>query len=151
MAAEVERLQRDLDCVNASIDNKVEKLEDAGLNVYELSERLNKAIDKIAALQRDINDLDRRQEGNTGHVLECAKCSATRSAAVVSNKLRDASNRLNFVSGTSSTSPPEIRKTSDDARFNARLQKVQHRTHSSVYDRSPDCRTLKMLAMPLRT
>jgi chromosome segregation ATPase len=76
LLAEITRLQRELDRANESIDDKLDKLEDAGLGVVGLTKRLEDARAKIVALEEEIARLSRKEQRRT-HRLErirCQKC-----------------------------------------------------------------------------
>ncbi|KAJ6619906.1 hypothetical protein B0H10DRAFT_2024000 [Mycena sp. CBHHK59/15] len=73
LLAEITRLQRELDRANESIDDKLDKLEDAGLGVVGLTKRLEDARAKIVALEEEIARLSRKEERRI-HRLERARC-----------------------------------------------------------------------------
>lgn len=73
LIAEISRLQRELDRANQSIDDKLDKLEDAGLGVVGLTRRLEDARSKISRLEDEIARLSRREERRL-HRLERARC-----------------------------------------------------------------------------
>ncbi|TFK53458.1 hypothetical protein OE88DRAFT_1676650 [Heliocybe sulcata] len=74
LIAEISRLQSELDRANDSIDEKLEKLEDAGLGVVEVTEKLEDARSKILVLEDDIRRLSRRDERRLRR-LQRAKCT----------------------------------------------------------------------------
>ncbi|KAF8645080.1 hypothetical protein AX16_008138 [Volvariella volvacea WC 439] len=76
LLAEIVRLQRELDKANDSIDDKLDKLEDAGQGVIELTQKLEDAKAKIARLEQEIARLSRKEERRTRRVqrLRCQKC-----------------------------------------------------------------------------
>ncbi|KAJ7117849.1 hypothetical protein C8R44DRAFT_832392 [Mycena epipterygia] len=73
LLAEITRLQRELDRANESIDDKLDKLEDAGLGVVGLTKRLEDARARIVALEEEIARLSRKEERRV-HRLERARC-----------------------------------------------------------------------------
>ncbi|KAF9466148.1 hypothetical protein BDZ94DRAFT_1341734 [Collybia nuda] len=73
LIAEINRLQRELDLANDSIDDKLDKLEDAGLGVVGLTQKLEDARAKISALEDEIARLSRKEERRL-HRLERARC-----------------------------------------------------------------------------
>ncbi|CAK5267761.1 unnamed protein product [Mycena citricolor] len=73
LVAEISRLQRELDLANQSIDDKLDKLEDAGLGVVELTQRLGDARAKISLLEEEIARLSRKEQ-RRNHRLERARC-----------------------------------------------------------------------------
>ncbi|KAF8238118.1 hypothetical protein L208DRAFT_1243498 [Tricholoma matsutake] len=74
--AEITRLQRELDRANESIDDKLDKLEDAGLGVVGLTKKLEDARSKISALEDEIARLSRREERRLCRLerTRCQKC-----------------------------------------------------------------------------
>lgn len=74
--AEIARLQRELDRANESIDDKIDKLEDAGLGVVELTQKLEDARARITTLQNEIARLSRRDDRRTRRLerVRCRKC-----------------------------------------------------------------------------
>lgn len=73
LVAEISRLQRDLDRANESIDDKLDKLEDAGLGVVGLTKKLEDARSRINSLEEEIARLSRKEERRL-HRLERARC-----------------------------------------------------------------------------
>ncbi|KAJ7491999.1 hypothetical protein FB451DRAFT_1360785 [Mycena latifolia] len=73
LLAEITRLQRELDRANESIDDKLDKLEDAGLGVVGLTKRLEDARARIVNLEEEIARLSRKEERRV-HRLERARC-----------------------------------------------------------------------------
>jgi predicted nucleic acid-binding Zn-ribbon protein len=73
LIAEINRLQRELDRANESIDDKLDKLEDAGLGVVGLTKKLEDARSKIVALEDEIARLSRREDRRIRR-LERARC-----------------------------------------------------------------------------
>lgn len=74
--AEIERLQQELDRANESIDEKLDRLEDAGLGVVNLTNQLEDAKGKVIVLENDIARLSRREERRLRRLdkLRCQKC-----------------------------------------------------------------------------
>jgi DNA repair exonuclease SbcCD ATPase subunit len=70
---EIQRLERELGRANESIDEKLDRLENAGFGNVELETRLNDERAKIAALEEDIARLDRREERRLRRLAK-AKC-----------------------------------------------------------------------------
>ena len=66
-------MQRELDLANENIDDKLDKLEDAGLGVVGLTKKLEDARSKIMALEDEIARLSRRED-RRNHRLERARC-----------------------------------------------------------------------------
>jgi chromosome segregation ATPase len=76
LITEITRLQRELDRANESIDDKLDKLEDAGLGVVGLTKKLEDARSKISALEDEIARLSRREDRRTRRLqrARCQKC-----------------------------------------------------------------------------
>ncbi|PBK99751.1 hypothetical protein ARMGADRAFT_516895 [Armillaria gallica] len=73
LIAEISRLQYELDIANESIDDKLDKLEDAGLGVVGLTQKLEDARARIVALEDEIARLTRKEERRMRY-LEKARC-----------------------------------------------------------------------------
>jgi chromosome segregation ATPase len=76
LVAEIERLHLELERANESIDEKLDRLEDAGLGVVSLTKQLEDAREKIIALEDEVARLSRREERRTQRLekLRCQKC-----------------------------------------------------------------------------
>ncbi|KII85948.1 hypothetical protein PLICRDRAFT_114966 [Plicaturopsis crispa FD-325 SS-3] len=76
LIAEISRLQRELDLANESIDDKLDKLEDAGLGVVGLTQKLGDARSRIVALEDEIARLQRREDRRVRRLekVRCQKC-----------------------------------------------------------------------------
>ncbi len=76
LVAEIERLQQELDKANESIDDKLDRLEDAGSGVIKLTNQLEDARTKIISLEEDIGRIARREDRRTNRLerLRCSKC-----------------------------------------------------------------------------
>ena len=77
LIAEIHRLQHELDVANESIDDKLDKLEDAGLGVVGLTEKLEDARAKISRLEDEIARLSRKDERWSRRLekVRCKKCN----------------------------------------------------------------------------
>ncbi|KAG6841233.1 hypothetical protein C0991_000517 [Blastosporella zonata] len=73
LISEINRLQKELDRANDSIDDKLDKLEDTGLGVVGLTKKLEDARAKISTLEDEIARLSRREERRIRR-LEKARC-----------------------------------------------------------------------------
>jgi predicted nucleic acid-binding Zn-ribbon protein len=73
LIAEINRLQSELDRANDSIDDKLDKLEDAGLGVVGLTKKLEDARARIVILEDEIARLSRREDRRIRR-LERARC-----------------------------------------------------------------------------
>jgi hypothetical protein len=71
--AEIQRLERELGRANESIDEKLDRLENAGFGNVELEVHLNDERAKAAALEEGIARLDRREERRLRRLAK-AKC-----------------------------------------------------------------------------
>jgi phage shock protein A len=76
LVAEIARLQRELDHANENIDDKIDKLEDAGLGVVGLTRKLEDARSEIAALEDEVARLRRTEERRSKRLerMRCRKC-----------------------------------------------------------------------------
>ncbi|KAJ3512287.1 hypothetical protein NLJ89_g3604 [Agrocybe chaxingu] len=77
LISEIGRLQQQLDRANESIDDKLDKLEDAGLGVVGLTKKLEDARAKIILLEDEIARLNRREERKARRLARarCQKCN----------------------------------------------------------------------------
>lgn len=77
LIAEIQRLQAELDIANESIDDKLDKLEDAGLGVVGLTEKLEDARAKVSRLEDEIGRLARKEERLSKRLARsrCKKCN----------------------------------------------------------------------------
>lgn len=71
--AEIARLQAELDRANESIDQKLDELQEAGLDAVELAKNLEDASSNIVSLENEIARLQRREERRL-HRLEKLRC-----------------------------------------------------------------------------
>ncbi|KAI9451888.1 hypothetical protein F5148DRAFT_1378754 [Russula earlei] len=74
--AEIQRLERELGRANESIDEKLDRLENAGFGNVELEMRLDDERAKTAALEEDVARLDRREERRLRRLgkAKCPRC-----------------------------------------------------------------------------
>lgn len=74
--AEINRLQRELDRANESIDDKIDKLEDAGMGVIGLTQKLEDARAKVVVLEVEIVRHKKAEERRIRRLerLRCQKC-----------------------------------------------------------------------------
>jgi len=77
LIAEIHRLQHELDVANESIDDKLDKLEDAGLGVVGLTKKLEDARAQISRLEDEIARLSRKDERMSKRLerTRCKKCN----------------------------------------------------------------------------
>ena len=73
---EIVRLQTELDRANESIDQKLDELQEAGLDVVELTKNLEDARSAIVSLENENARLQRREERRLCRLekLRCQKC-----------------------------------------------------------------------------
>ena len=78
LVAEIQRLQHQLDMANQSIDDKLDKLEDAGLGVVGLTTQLEDARERIAQLEDELARLSRKEDRMQRRLqsVRCTKCRA---------------------------------------------------------------------------
>ena len=76
LVVELARLQQELDRANASIDEKLDRLEDAGVGVVELTQQLEDARTEIIGLEDDLARMSRREDRRIRRLqrLKCQKC-----------------------------------------------------------------------------
>ncbi|GJE98540.1 PACT-coil-coil domain-containing protein [Phanerochaete sordida] len=76
LVAEIERLHMELERANESIDEKIDRLEDAGHGVISLTNQLEQAREKILTLEDEVGRLSRREERRVQRLekLRCQKC-----------------------------------------------------------------------------
>ncbi|KAI0366979.1 hypothetical protein BV20DRAFT_951123 [Pilatotrama ljubarskyi] len=76
LVAELARLQAELDRANASIDDKLDRLEDAGFGVVDLTKQLEDAREHIVLLEDELARMARREERRIHRLqrLRCTKC-----------------------------------------------------------------------------
>lgn len=77
LISEINRLQRELDHANDSIDDKLDKLEDAGMGVVGLTKKLEDARAKIVSLEDEIARLSRKEDRRVRRLnrVRCQKCN----------------------------------------------------------------------------
>ena len=76
LVAEIERLQHELDIANESIDEKLDRLEDAGVGSIKLTNQLEDARARVVSLEEELGRLARREDRRTRRLerLRCSKC-----------------------------------------------------------------------------
>lgn len=74
--AEIVRLQTELELANDSIDQKLDELQEAGLDAVELTKNLEDARSNIVSLEHENARLQRREERRLRRLekLRCQKC-----------------------------------------------------------------------------
>jgi myosin protein heavy chain len=87
--AEISRLQKELDQANESIDDKLDKLEEAGLGVVQLTKLLQDARARITGMEGEIAALRRKDAMRLRrmHKIRCAKCHSTMDVSALSRWL----------------------------------------------------------------
>ncbi|KAF9048336.1 hypothetical protein BDZ89DRAFT_1057909 [Hymenopellis radicata] len=114
---EISRLHHELDRANESVDDKLDKLEDAGLGVVSLTRKLEDARARIVALEDEIARLSRKEDRRTRRMekLRCQKC-------LTKVRVSDADeSSLDISRSTMATEPPTPpTRTSEALRVNLR-------------------------------
>lgn len=77
LISEINRLHSELDRANESIDDKLDKLEDAGMGVVGLTKKLEDARAKIVSLEDEIARLSRKEDRRVRGLarVRCQKCN----------------------------------------------------------------------------
>ncbi|KAG2011915.1 hypothetical protein CC2G_011982 [Coprinopsis cinerea AmutBmut pab1-1] len=77
LIAEINRLQHELEVANESIDDKLDKLEDAGLGVVGLTRKLEDARARISELEDELARLSRKEDRQMRRLsrARCKKCN----------------------------------------------------------------------------
>ncbi|KAJ3717958.1 hypothetical protein C8R42DRAFT_724167 [Lentinula raphanica] len=123
LVAEISRLQRELDRANESIDDKLDRLEDAGLGVVGLTKKLEDARSKIRYLEDQIARLSRREERRLRRLerIRCRKCLTKVDVRNIIHLTGDESSLFEPGNDDLPTEPPTPpTKTSDALRANLR-------------------------------
>lgn len=76
LVTEIERLQYELERANEIIDDRLDRIEDAGVGVVSLSTQLEDAKAKIVTLEDEIARLSRKEDRRARRLekLRCQKC-----------------------------------------------------------------------------
>ena len=74
--SEIARLRQELERANQSIDEKLEQIEDAGMDVISLTRKVEDGRARIAALEDDVTRLSRKDDRRTRRLqkMRCGKC-----------------------------------------------------------------------------
>ena len=74
--SEIARLRQELERANESIDEKLERIEEAGMDVISLTRKVEDGRARIAALEDDIDRLSRKDDRRTRRLqkMRCGKC-----------------------------------------------------------------------------
>ncbi|TFK29615.1 hypothetical protein FA15DRAFT_581743 [Coprinopsis marcescibilis] len=77
LIAEIHRLQQELEVANESIDDKLDKLEDAGMGVVGLTKKLEDARARISRLEDEVARLSRKEDRFVRRLsrTRCKKCN----------------------------------------------------------------------------
>ncbi|KAG6811541.1 hypothetical protein H0H92_006894 [Tricholoma furcatifolium] len=128
LIAEINRLQKELDRANESIDDKLDKLEDAGLGVVGLTKKLEDARAKISALEDEIARLSRREERRIRR-LERARCQKCHIKIDVSKLNQTDESTLELTRDDLASEPPTpATKTSEGLRAELKAVNSQLQT-----------------------
>ncbi|KAI0057426.1 hypothetical protein BV25DRAFT_1892643 [Artomyces pyxidatus] len=123
--AEIQRLQQELDRANDSIDEKLDRLENAGFGVVELRQQLDDERARNINLEEDLARLERREERRLRR-LEKARCMKCRSKVDLRGLNRAAEgdeSSLDFSSASLLSEPPTPPSKTSEA-LKAELQSV---------------------------
>ncbi|KAG5654174.1 hypothetical protein H0H81_006556 [Sphagnurus paluster] len=140
LIAEIHRLQRELDIANDSIDDKLDKLEDAGLGVVGLTKKLEDARAKISALEDEIARLTRREERRV-RTMERARCQKCRVKVNFANLTQLDETTLELSRDDLPTEPPTPPTRTSEA-LRADLQSVNVHLASMKAEWEKERRTL---------
>lgn len=74
--SEIARLRRELERANQSIDEKLERIEEAGIDVISLTRQVEDGRAKIGALEDEIDRFSRKDDRRTRRLqkMRCRKC-----------------------------------------------------------------------------
>ena len=74
--SEIARLRQDLERANQSIDEKLERIEEAGMDVINLTRQVEDGRARVAALEDDVTRLSRKDDRRTRRLqkIRCGKC-----------------------------------------------------------------------------
>ncbi|KAF5373341.1 hypothetical protein D9615_007388 [Tricholomella constricta] len=140
LIAEISRLQRELDRANDSIDDKLDKLEDAGLGVVGLTKKLEDARAKISMLEDEIARLTRREERRV-RCLERTRCQKCHIKVNFSNLAQLDESTLDLSRDDLPTEPPTPATRTSEA-LRADLQSVNSHLESMKKEWEQERRTL---------
>lgn len=89
LITEIERLQHELERANVAIDDKLDRLEDAGVDVITVAVQLEDAKSKIVVLEEEIGRMTRTEERRSRRLerLRCQKCLIKIDTRIVEQKL----------------------------------------------------------------
>ncbi|KAH7915256.1 hypothetical protein BJ138DRAFT_1055109 [Hygrophoropsis aurantiaca] len=131
LLSEIARLQSELDRANESIDDKLDKLEDAGQGVVGLTRSLEDARMQISILENELSKLQRRDERRTRRLekLRCRKCLVKIDTTSVTKMVDADESSLDISrSGLDSNPPTPPTRTSEALRLD--LQSVNKQLDS---------------------
>ncbi|KAG6381723.1 hypothetical protein JVT61DRAFT_327 [Boletus reticuloceps] len=144
LLAEVARLHIELDRANESIDQKLDELQEAGLDVVELTKNLEDARANIVSLEAENARLQRREERRLRRLekLRCQKCfmKIDPSRLYRTYEADESSLSLNVSGGDLLADPPTpLIKTSEKAvlqdaanRMNTEVRNAKHEVRKAV-------------------
>ncbi|KIY44938.1 hypothetical protein FISHEDRAFT_67199 [Fistulina hepatica ATCC 64428] len=121
LVAEISRLQHELDVANESIDDKLDRLEHAGLGTVALTRKLEDAQEKIECQQGEIARLTRRDERRTQRLerLRCQKCRIRVDTSEIVGSLNESTTDISR-SGLPTEPPTPPTRTADTLRADVR-------------------------------
>lgn len=109
LIAEIERLQQELERANEDIDDKLDRLEDAGVGVVSLTQQLEDAKTKVSMLEVEIALVSRREERRIKRLqrVRCQKCrTKVDLSAIIEINVGDDSSYLDTSTISMATEPP---------------------------------------------
>ncbi|KAI0072304.1 hypothetical protein K474DRAFT_413030 [Panus rudis PR-1116 ss-1] len=133
LVAEIERLQQQLEQANEDIDDKLDRLEDAGMGVISLTQQLEEAKAKTTEVEQEMGRLTRREERRLRR-LSRARCQKCRTRVDLRDILERAAGdessilEASMVSFGPTEPPTPPTKTSEKLREN--LRAVNEQLHS---------------------
>ncbi|KAH9951077.1 hypothetical protein B0H21DRAFT_855438 [Amylocystis lapponica] len=124
LVAEIARLQRELDRANESIDEKLDKLEDAGVGAVDLAQQVDDARARIVALEDELARLSRKEDRRIRRLqkAKCWKCHAKVDLRSLQRAMDNDENSISEASDMSIVTDPPTppTKTSEALRANLR-------------------------------
>ncbi|KAF8511788.1 hypothetical protein BU17DRAFT_54376 [Hysterangium stoloniferum] len=114
LVAQIQYLQQELCVANDNIDKKVNKLEEAGIGIVGLTEKLEDARSRIASLQEEIGRLVRREDRQSRRLekVRCQECGVKVDLGKLTNNSNNdqSSVEVLFSSQTSNPATPPSKK-----------------------------------------
>ncbi|KAH8108326.1 hypothetical protein DFH11DRAFT_1117187 [Phellopilus nigrolimitatus] len=128
LMAEIGRLQKDLDIANESIDDKLDKLEEAGLGVVGLTKALENARRRISSLETELAELEGREDRRLEKSL-CVKCGENELSKSLPRSSNTATLQLRLTTVTAELDA--LRKLHDEELSQAQSEKKHMQSEST--------------------